>query len=239
ASQSRWRGGLSMSRPFRCSARPTARKPTARTTIAMIAQITTRAVSHIRGHREVATDALLRWSLFPARNTRQRERNGDGRHRSAHREQCPLRGELPPRRADRAAEAPGGGGDVHGRADASRAHARPSRGDANVIRNAGGSAREALGSLVVSQRLLGTREVANVSHTDCGLLGVTNEDLREKVRQDLGADASAIDFLPFSSLGDAVRDDVRFLRSSPLIAKDVLVRGFIYDVKWGQLREVE
>jgi carbonic anhydrase len=112
-------------------------------------------------------------------------------------------------------------------------------GDANVIRNAGGSAREALRSLVVSQRLLGTREVAIVKHTDCGLLGVTNQDLREKVRRDLGADAGAIDFLPFSSLGDAVRDDVRFLRSSPLIPKDVLIRGFIYDVKSGHVREVE
>jgi hypothetical protein len=56
-----------MSRPFRCSARPTARKPTARTTIAMIAQITTRAVSHIRGLLGVAMDALLRWSLFQAK----------------------------------------------------------------------------------------------------------------------------------------------------------------------------
>jgi carbonic anhydrase len=116
-------------------------------------------------------------------------------------------------------------------------------GDANVIRNAGGSAREALRSLVVSQRLLGTREVAIVKHTDCGLLAVTNEGLREKVRQELGADAGAgagaIDFLPFSSLEDAVRDDVRFLRSSPLIAKDVLIRGFIYDVRLGRAREVE
>src|SRR5262249_17285492 len=112
-------------------------------------------------------------------------------------------------------------------------------GDANVIRNAGGSAREALRSLVVSQRLLETREVAIVKHTDCGLLGVTNEELREKVGQDVGADASAIDFLPFSSLQGAVRDDVSFLRSSPLIAKDVLIRGLIYDVRSGQVREVE
>jgi carbonic anhydrase len=111
-------------------------------------------------------------------------------------------------------------------------------GDANVIRNAGGSAREALRSLVVSQRLLSTREVAVVKHTDCGLLAVTNEQLREKVRQDLSADASSIDFLPFSSLEDAVRDDVCFLRSSPLMSKDALIRGFIYDVRSGQVREV-
>jgi carbonic anhydrase len=116
-------------------------------------------------------------------------------------------------------------------------------GDAHVIRNAGGSAREALRSLIISQRLLGTREVAVVKHTDCGMLTFANEDLRENVIQELGADAGAdagaIDFLPFSSLEDAVRDDVRFLRSSALIAKDVLVRGFIYDLGSGQVREVE
>ena len=67
-----------MSRPFRCSERPTAMKPTARTTIAMIAQITTCAVSHIRRLRGVATNALLGWSLSQARSTRQQERSADG-----------------------------------------------------------------------------------------------------------------------------------------------------------------
>jgi carbonic anhydrase len=111
-------------------------------------------------------------------------------------------------------------------------------GDAHVIRNAGGSARDALRSLVISQRLLGTREVAIVKHTDCGMLTFTNEDLYDRVRQDLGTDATQIDFLPFSSLEDAVRDDIRFLRASPLIPEDVAVRGFIYDVKSGRVSEV-
>jgi carbonic anhydrase len=111
-------------------------------------------------------------------------------------------------------------------------------GDAHIIRNAGGSAREALRSLVISQRLLGTREVAVVKHTDCGMLSATNRDIRGKVRQDLGADASEIDFLPFPSLNEAVRDDVRFLISSPLIPEDVAIRGFIYDVKSGRVREL-
>ena len=62
-----------MSRPFRCSERPTAMKPTARTTIAMIAQITTCPVSHIRRLRGVATGALLGWSLSPARSTRSKK----------------------------------------------------------------------------------------------------------------------------------------------------------------------
>jgi carbonic anhydrase len=114
-----------------------------------------------------------------------------------------------------------------------------SEGDAHVIRNAGGSAREALRSLVISQRLLGTTEVAVVKHTDCGMLTFTNEELYQKVRDELGADASAIDFLTFPSLEDAVRDDVAFLRSSPLIREDVAIRGFIYGVKSGQVREVE
>jgi carbonic anhydrase len=111
-------------------------------------------------------------------------------------------------------------------------------GDAHIIRNAGGSARDALRSLVISQRLLGTSEVAIVKHTDCGMLTFRNEDLYAKVKEDLGADASDIDFLPFSSLEDAVREDVAFLRSSPLIGDDVVVRGFVYDVGTGRVSEV-
>jgi carbonic anhydrase len=111
-------------------------------------------------------------------------------------------------------------------------------GDAHVIRNAGGLARDALRSLVISQRLLGTNEVAVVHHTDCGMLTFSNEDLHAKVQADLGADASHIDFMPFGDLEQSVRDDVAFLRDSPLIPEDVLVRGFIYDVATGRVEEV-
>jgi carbonic anhydrase len=111
-------------------------------------------------------------------------------------------------------------------------------GEAHVIRNAGGSAREALRSLVVSQRLLGTREVAVVKHTDCGMLTFSNRELRQKIRQELGTDAGEIDFLPFTSLEQAVRDDLAFLRSSPLIGPESTVRGFIYDVRSGLVSEV-
>ena len=111
-------------------------------------------------------------------------------------------------------------------------------GEAHIIRNAGGSAREALRSLVISQRLLGTSEVAIVKHTDCGMLRFKNEDLHAKVKEDLGADAGGIDFLPFASLEDAVREDVAFLKSSPLVGDDVVVRGFVYDVKTGRVSEV-
>ena len=111
-------------------------------------------------------------------------------------------------------------------------------GDAHVIRNAGGRARDALRSLVISQRLLGTNEIAVIHHTDCGMLTFTNRDLHAKVKQDLNADASDIDFLPFSDVEESVREDVAFLLSSPLIPGDVPVRGFVYDVRTGKLSEV-
>lgn len=111
-------------------------------------------------------------------------------------------------------------------------------GDAHVIRNAGGRARDALRSLVISQRLLGTNEIAVIHHTDCGMLTFTNPDLHAKVKQDLGADASNIDFLPFADLEESVREDIAFLLSSPLIPGDVTIRGFVYDVRTGRLSEV-
>jgi carbonic anhydrase len=108
-------------------------------------------------------------------------------------------------------------------------------GDAHVIRNAGGLAREALRSLVISQQLLGTREVVILHHTECGMLTFKNEDLYER----LGAEAREIDFQPFSDLDESVRNDIRFLKDSPLIPDDVSIRGFVYDVKTGTVREVE
>ena len=111
-------------------------------------------------------------------------------------------------------------------------------GDAHVIRNAGGRAREALRSLVISQRLLGTNEIAVIHHTDCGMVRFTNQDLHAKVKQDLGADASNIDFLPFTDIEESVREDLAYLLSSPLIPGDVVIRGFVYDVHSGRLNEV-
>jgi carbonic anhydrase len=111
-------------------------------------------------------------------------------------------------------------------------------GDAHVIRNAGGSAREALRSLVISERLLGTQEVAVIKHTDCGMLTFTNEDLHAKVQAELGADASHLDFLPFGDLEQAVRDDLQFLEDSPLIPDDIKIRGFVYDVTTRRMSEV-
>jgi carbonic anhydrase len=111
-------------------------------------------------------------------------------------------------------------------------------GDAHVIRNAGGRTLDALRSLVISQRLLGTNAIAVIQHTDCGMLKFSNEELHAKVKDDLGADASDIDFLPFPDLEQNVRDDVRFLADSPLISDDTEIRGFVYDVRTRRLVEV-
>src|SRR6266487_2079090 len=82
-------------------------------------------------------------------------------------------------------------------------------GDAHVIRNAGGRASEdAIRSLVISERLLGTTEIVVIHHTDCGMMTFTNAQLAAKIKQDLRADVSGRDFLPFSDLEQSVRDDV-------------------------------
>jgi carbonic anhydrase len=112
-------------------------------------------------------------------------------------------------------------------------------GDAHIIRNAGGRAQEALRSLVISQQLLGTREVAVIHHTDCGMLTFRNEELRARLRETLGADTGDMDFLPFTDVEESVRDDVHFLRASPLIPDDIPIRGFVYDVRTGRLTEVQ
>jgi carbonic anhydrase len=110
-------------------------------------------------------------------------------------------------------------------------------GDAHVIRNAGGRAADAIRSLVISQQLLGTREVVVIHHTDYGMLTFTDDQLRQKLREDLGAQTTDA-FLPFSDLEQSVREDVAAIRTAPLLLKDVPVRGFIYDVRTGRLQEV-
>ena len=112
-------------------------------------------------------------------------------------------------------------------------------GDAHVIRNAGGRASEdALRSLTISEQLLGTNEVVVIHHTDCGMLTFSNEDLRNKLKQELNADAEHIDFLPFKDLEQSVRDDVVTIKNSPFIPKNIEVSGFIYDVRSGRLLPV-
>jgi carbonic anhydrase len=117
-------------------------------------------------------------------------------------------------------------------------------GDTHVIRNAGGRvSQDALRSLAISERLLGTEAILVIHHTDCGMLTFSNDDIRQRIQADLGdAAASAaaqIDFLPFSDLADSVRADVATIKASPLIPDDIPVYGLIYDVRSGKLEPVE
>jgi carbonic anhydrase len=119
-----------------------------------------------------------------------------------------------------------------------------SLGDIHVIRNAGGRVSDdAIRSLVISQRLLGTDAVAVIHHTDCGMLTFHNDELRARIEQDLGPEAAQaaaqIDFLPFAELAASVREDVKHVQDSPLIPSSIPVYGFIYDVRSGRLQPIE
>ncbi|OQD72883.1 hypothetical protein PENDEC_c018G06191 [Penicillium decumbens] len=110
-------------------------------------------------------------------------------------------------------------------------------GDAHVIRNAGGRVSDALRSIIISQQLLGTREIIIVHHTDCGMLTFTDEVIRGKVRADLGQNVDHIAFLPFDDLKQSVLDDLRFLKESPFVL-DVPVTGYLYEVETGKIVKV-
>jgi len=111
-------------------------------------------------------------------------------------------------------------------------------GDAHVIRNAGGlAADDAIRSLIISHQLLGTEEVFVAAHTDCGMLTFTNDECHALLRDRSGADASAIDFLPFPDLARSVRESVTKIRQSPFL-QGIPVSGWIYDVHTGRLGEV-
>ncbi|KAF9170923.1 hypothetical protein BGX21_008760 [Mortierella sp. AD011] len=112
-------------------------------------------------------------------------------------------------------------------------------GDAHVIRNAGGRTPEALRSLVISEQLLGTDTIIVAQHTDCGMLTFENKDIHAIIQKNLDTDASHIDFLPFSKLEQNVREDVAFLRNSPLIPKSVNIYGYVFDVATGRLVPVD
>ena len=112
-------------------------------------------------------------------------------------------------------------------------------GDAHVIRNAGGLVTDdAIRSLVISHTLLGTQEAIVIAHTDCGMLTFTNEDIRAKLAEERGADASDVDFHPFSDVDESVRKSVRRIRESPLLPEGYTASGFVYDVRSGRIREV-
>jgi carbonic anhydrase len=112
-------------------------------------------------------------------------------------------------------------------------------GDAHVIRNAGGAVTEdAIRSLVISQRLLGTREIVLIHHTDCGMLTFTDEGLKRDIHAQTGIRPSfALE--PFSDLDEDVRQSIARIRTNPFVPHREEVRGFVYDVRTGGLREVK
>ncbi|EED20016.1 carbonic anhydrase, putative [Talaromyces stipitatus ATCC 10500] len=111
-------------------------------------------------------------------------------------------------------------------------------GDAHVIRNAGGRTSDALRSVIISQQLLGTREIVVIHHTDCGMLTFTDEHLRNKIKSELKQNVDQIAFLPFNDLKQSVVDDVEALRNSPLVL-DVPITGYVFEVETGKIVKVD
>jgi len=113
-------------------------------------------------------------------------------------------------------------------------------GDAHIIRNAGGIVTEdALRSLIISHQLLGTQEFIIINHTDCGMLTFKDDELRTKLQKQTGtATVAPVAFHAFSNLEENVRQQIQKVRSHPWVPKQISVRGFIYDVKTGHLKEV-
>jgi len=112
-------------------------------------------------------------------------------------------------------------------------------GDAHMIRNAGGLATDdAVRSLILSTHLLGTRAIAIIQHTECGLLSITDEQMRFRLTSETGRDASHLQFHAFHDLDHNVTEQVKRVREHPFLPKNIQVRGYVYDVKKGSLREV-
>ncbi len=111
-------------------------------------------------------------------------------------------------------------------------------GDAHVIRNAGGVVTDdEIRSLSISQRLLGTREIVLIHHTDCGMLTFTEDEFKGLIQEDTGLTPEwAVEC--FSDLDENVRESVRRIKASPFIPHTDQVRGFVLDVATGSLREV-
>ena len=111
-------------------------------------------------------------------------------------------------------------------------------GEAHVIRNAGGVVTEdEIRSLAISQRLLGTEEIILIHHTDCGMLTFTDDDFKRSIQEDTGIKpewaAEA-----FGDLDEDVRQSIARIKASPFIPRKDSVRGFVYEVESGRLREV-
>ena len=114
-------------------------------------------------------------------------------------------------------------------------------GDAHIIRNAGGIVTDdTLRSLLVSHYLLGTQEFMVINHTDCGLMNASEEELRTRIQNRTGTAAIAPAFFySFRNIDENVRHQLQKLRTHPWIPREIAVRGFVYDVASGLLREIK
>jgi carbonic anhydrase len=111
-------------------------------------------------------------------------------------------------------------------------------GQAHVIRNAGGVITDdEIRSLAISQRLLGTREIILIHHTDCGMLTFTDDDFKAAIQADTGI-KPAWSAEAFSDLDTDVRQSIARIKASPFIPQKDSVRGFVFDVATGKLNEV-
>ena len=111
-------------------------------------------------------------------------------------------------------------------------------GDAHVIRNAGGVITDdEIRSLAISQRLLGTREVILIHHTDCGMLTFTDDEVRGKIQAEVGI-KPPFALESFRDLEEDVRQSMARIKASPFIPRKDSIRGFVYEVETGRLREV-
>ena len=112
-------------------------------------------------------------------------------------------------------------------------------GEAHVIRNAGGVVTDdEIRSLAISQRLLGTREIILIHHSDCGMLTFTDDEFKRQIQQETGIKPNwAAE--AFGDLDEDVRQSIRRIQSSPFIPHTDAVRGFVFDVATGRLNEVK
>jgi carbonic anhydrase len=111
-------------------------------------------------------------------------------------------------------------------------------GDAHIIRNAGGVITDdEIRSLAISQRLLGTREIILIHHTDCGMLTFSDDEVKRQIQEEVGMKPH-FSLESFSNLEEDVRQSIRRIQASPFIPHKDSIRGFIYEVETGRLREV-
>ena len=113
-----------------------------------------------------------------------------------------------------------------------------SEGDAHIIRNAGGAVTpDVIRSLAISQRLLGTEEIVLIHHTDCGMLTFTDDQFKAQIESETGIRPEwAVE--TFTDLDDDVRQSIARVKASPFVPRTDKVRGFVYDVHTGNLREI-